>query len=54
MANLNETEIKPDDLWTGDLVPPLDNEQPLEPDPPAPTDPQSDGQCLKIDVYSSE
>lgn len=54
MANPNETEIKPDYLWTGDLVPPLDNEEPLEPDPSAPTNPQLDDQGLMIDVYSAE
>ena len=54
MANPSETEIKPGDLWTGDLVPPLDNGQTEKPSAPAPTDPPLGDQGPMVDVYSLE
>jgi len=54
MANPNETEIKQDDLWTGDLVPPLDNSQAETPSAPVPTDPPPGNQAPMVDVYSLE
>lgn len=54
MANPNETEIKPDDLWTGDLVPPLTQPANADSDPKANQGLKPAETGLMVDVYSNE